>query len=186
MTREVVRRQARNGDVSLAYEVFGPDTGKPLLLIMGGGAQMLLWHDDFCLELVRRGFRVARMDNRARRNRRDELRTGLRPRRQAPASSGHAGGTGPDRSAGHGSTADTCSARHGRPDDQTGRRTSNRRSHPRSETRHAGRDRAWSVPTRYLARHDRKHLRYRRMTAESAMAAADIADPDTGRTRSTT
>ncbi|WP_329415043.1 alpha/beta fold hydrolase [Nocardia vinacea] len=64
MTREVTRRQARNGDVSLAYEVFGPDTGKPLLLIMGVSAQMLLWHDDFCLELVRRGFRVARMDNR--------------------------------------------------------------------------------------------------------------------------
>lgn len=64
MTREETRRQARNGDVSLAYEVFGPDTGKPLLLIMGVGAQMLLWHDDFCLELVRLGFRVARMDNR--------------------------------------------------------------------------------------------------------------------------
>ncbi|WP_433600183.1 alpha/beta fold hydrolase [Nocardia sp. CA-135953] len=64
MTREVTRRHARNGNVSLAYEVFGPDTGEPLLLIMGVGAQMLLWHDDFCRELVRRGFRVARMDNR--------------------------------------------------------------------------------------------------------------------------
>lgn len=64
MIREVTQGQARNGEVSLAYEVFGPSTGKPLLLIMGVGAQMLLWHEDFCLELVRRGFQVARMDNR--------------------------------------------------------------------------------------------------------------------------
>lgn len=55
---------ARNGDVTLAYEVFGPSDGAPLLLLMGVGMQMLLWHDDFCRELVARGFQVARMDNR--------------------------------------------------------------------------------------------------------------------------
>jgi pimeloyl-ACP methyl ester carboxylesterase len=66
MSQEITIKQgmAKNGDVSLAYEVFGPAIGKPLLLIMGGGVQMLLWHDDFCKELVRRGFQVARMDNR--------------------------------------------------------------------------------------------------------------------------
>jgi pimeloyl-ACP methyl ester carboxylesterase len=64
MTQEIKQSRARNKGVSLAYEVFGPDTGTPLLLIMGVGMQMLLWHEDFCRELVRRGFQVARMDNR--------------------------------------------------------------------------------------------------------------------------
>jgi pimeloyl-ACP methyl ester carboxylesterase len=66
MTQELVPKTgtAKNGDVSIAYEVFGPSTGKPLLLIMGVGMQMLLWNDDFCRELVARGFQVARMDNR--------------------------------------------------------------------------------------------------------------------------
>ncbi|WP_156765139.1 alpha/beta fold hydrolase, partial [Mycobacterium sp. 1245852.3] len=50
--------------MSLAYEVFGPSTGTPLLLLMGLGMQMLLWHNDFCRELVARGFQVVRMDNR--------------------------------------------------------------------------------------------------------------------------
>lgn len=57
-------RTAHNGDVQLAYEVFGPDTGRPLLLIMGLGMQMLVWHDDFCNDLVQNGFQVVRMDNR--------------------------------------------------------------------------------------------------------------------------
>jgi pimeloyl-ACP methyl ester carboxylesterase len=54
---------ARNGKVSLAYEIFGT-SGEPILLLMGVGMQMLMWNDDFCKELVRRGFQVARMDNR--------------------------------------------------------------------------------------------------------------------------
>lgn len=56
--------RAHNGNVSLAYEVFGPSTGTPLLLLMGLGMQMLLWHNDFCREFVARGFQVVRMDNR--------------------------------------------------------------------------------------------------------------------------
>src|ERR1700687_4208844 len=66
MTNEIPFRRgaAQNGDISIAYEVFGPETGIPLLLLMGIGMQMLLWHDDFCQELVRRGYQVARMDNR--------------------------------------------------------------------------------------------------------------------------
>ncbi|WP_405494184.1 alpha/beta fold hydrolase [Nocardia sp. NBC_00511] len=64
MNRPEVLRTAHNGDVELAYEVFGPDTGRPLLLIMGLGMQMLLWNDDFCNDLVGKGFQVIRMDNR--------------------------------------------------------------------------------------------------------------------------
>lgn len=60
---EAKRGTAKNGNVSLAYEVFGT-SGEPLLLLMGVGMQMLMWHDDFCRELVSRGFQVARMDNR--------------------------------------------------------------------------------------------------------------------------
>lgn len=62
-TITIKRGTAQNGKVSLAYEVFGA-SGEPLLLLMGVGTQMLMWHDDFCGELVRRGFQVARMDNR--------------------------------------------------------------------------------------------------------------------------
>lgn len=64
MHQETTPGRAHNGNVSLAYEVFGPSTGTPLLLLMGLGMQMLLWHDDFCRALVGRGFQVVRMDNR--------------------------------------------------------------------------------------------------------------------------
>jgi pimeloyl-ACP methyl ester carboxylesterase len=50
--------------VSIEYECFG-DSGRPtLLLIMGLGAQMIFWEDEFCREIARRGFRVIRFDNR--------------------------------------------------------------------------------------------------------------------------
>jgi pimeloyl-ACP methyl ester carboxylesterase len=55
---------ARNGEVELAYEVFGPPTGTPLLLIMGSGGQMVMWPEEWCQALVDRGFQVVRMDNR--------------------------------------------------------------------------------------------------------------------------
>lgn len=64
MTDQPILRSARNSDVTLTYEVLGPDSGRPLLLLMGLGMQMLIWHDDFCAELVDRGFQVVRMDNR--------------------------------------------------------------------------------------------------------------------------
>jgi pimeloyl-ACP methyl ester carboxylesterase len=56
-------RVAANG-IEIAYETSGPDDGRPLLLIMGLGAQMLVWHPDFVGTLVERGFRVVRFDNR--------------------------------------------------------------------------------------------------------------------------
>ena len=39
-------------------------SGEPLLLVMGLGSQMILWHDSFIDLLVERGFRVIRYDNR--------------------------------------------------------------------------------------------------------------------------
>lgn len=48
--------------VELAYDTFGD--GEPLLLIMGIGAQMVLWDEEFCQALAKRGFRVVRFDNR--------------------------------------------------------------------------------------------------------------------------
>ena len=50
--------------IEIAYESFGPDTGRPLLLVMGLGTQMLAWPEGFCELLVDRGFHVVRFDNR--------------------------------------------------------------------------------------------------------------------------
>jgi pimeloyl-ACP methyl ester carboxylesterase len=50
--------------MEIAYETFGEDRSRPLLLVMGLGTQMLAWHEDFCRELVDRGFFVVRFDNR--------------------------------------------------------------------------------------------------------------------------
>jgi pimeloyl-ACP methyl ester carboxylesterase len=55
---------ARNGEVEIAYETFGPSTGKPLLLIMGNGCQMVMWPQNVIQMLVERGYQVVRMDNR--------------------------------------------------------------------------------------------------------------------------
>ena len=48
--------------IELCYESFGE--GEPLLLIMGIGAQMVLWDEEFCRALAAQGFRVIRYDNR--------------------------------------------------------------------------------------------------------------------------
>lgn len=45
-------------------EVGGPKDGPAVLLIMGLGAQMLLWTEAFCEQLIGQGFRVIRFDNR--------------------------------------------------------------------------------------------------------------------------
>lgn len=42
----------------------GPAGGRPLLLIMGLGMQLIAWPDALVAALVRRGFRVIRFDNR--------------------------------------------------------------------------------------------------------------------------
>ena len=51
-------------DIEICYESFGPDDAPPLLLVMGLGAQLTLWSPGFVSELLERGFRVIRFDNR--------------------------------------------------------------------------------------------------------------------------
>ena len=46
------------------FEVGGNPAHPTVLLIMGLGAQMLLWKDLFCEQLIAQGFRVIRFDNR--------------------------------------------------------------------------------------------------------------------------
>lgn len=55
---------ARSGDLKLYYEDMGDVDDPPVLLIMGLGAQLLLWRVAFCEKLVSRGLRVIRYDNR--------------------------------------------------------------------------------------------------------------------------
>lgn len=51
-------------DVEIFYEVFGDGTAPLIVLISGGGAQMISWPVEFIDLLVREGFRVVRFDNR--------------------------------------------------------------------------------------------------------------------------
>jgi pimeloyl-ACP methyl ester carboxylesterase len=50
--------------IEIEYETFGDPGGAPLLLIMGLGAQMISWDEEFCGGLATRGFHVIRYDNR--------------------------------------------------------------------------------------------------------------------------
>ena len=55
---------ARSGDVDIYYEDMGDPDDPAVLLIMGLGAQLLLWRTAFCEKLVAEGLRVIRYDNR--------------------------------------------------------------------------------------------------------------------------
>lgn len=57
-------QMARANGIELCYEIFGASDAEPLVLIMGLGAQMIHWDDEFCRQLAARGFRVIRFDNR--------------------------------------------------------------------------------------------------------------------------
>jgi pimeloyl-ACP methyl ester carboxylesterase len=52
------------GELKLYYEDMGDIENPPVLLIMGLGAQLLLWRTAFCEQLVDNGLRVIRYDNR--------------------------------------------------------------------------------------------------------------------------
>ena len=54
---------AANG-IQIEYETFGEAGSPPLLLVMGLGAQMILWDERFCEQLAAEGFFVVRYDNR--------------------------------------------------------------------------------------------------------------------------
>lgn len=56
--------RVRGNGIELEYESFGRTGDPALLLVMGLGAQMILWHDEFCGALAERGFHVTRYDNR--------------------------------------------------------------------------------------------------------------------------
>jgi len=50
--------------IDIEYERIGNESDPPLLLIMGLGAQMIAWDDEFCRALADRGHHVIRYDNR--------------------------------------------------------------------------------------------------------------------------
>jgi pimeloyl-ACP methyl ester carboxylesterase len=55
---------APSGDIEIHYEDMGDPNHPAVLLVMGLGAQMLLWRKEFCEKLVDQGLRVIRYDNR--------------------------------------------------------------------------------------------------------------------------
>lgn len=52
------------GPAKICYQVMGADDAPTVVLIMGLGLDMMWWRDDFCADLVARGLRVVRFDNR--------------------------------------------------------------------------------------------------------------------------
>ena len=55
---------ARANGIEIAYDTYGDPGAAPLLLIMGLGGQLINWDEAFCAQLVGRGYRVIRFDNR--------------------------------------------------------------------------------------------------------------------------
>lgn len=55
---------AQANGLTLCWQAFGAPTDPALLLVMGLGAQMIWWEDDFCRMLAGRGYYVVRFDNR--------------------------------------------------------------------------------------------------------------------------
>lgn len=55
---------AKSGGLDIYYEDMGDPNDPAVLLIMGLGAQLLLWRKGFCEKLVNQGLRVIRYDNR--------------------------------------------------------------------------------------------------------------------------
>jgi len=56
--------QVSANGVRIEVDIHGPDSGEPLLMIMGLGMQLIAWPEGLVNELVARGFRVIRFDNR--------------------------------------------------------------------------------------------------------------------------
>lgn len=56
--------QVQANGVTLEVERVGPESGETVLLIMGLGAQMILWPQKLVDDLVARGYQVVRFDNR--------------------------------------------------------------------------------------------------------------------------
>jgi len=56
--------KVRANGIEIEYESFGSEKDEAILLIMGLGAQLTQWPVELCRELVSRGYRVVRFDNR--------------------------------------------------------------------------------------------------------------------------
>jgi pimeloyl-ACP methyl ester carboxylesterase len=63
MSRDNSGTVTANG-IEIAYETFGAPSGRPLLLVMGLGAPMVVWRPELCQLLADHGFFVIRFDNR--------------------------------------------------------------------------------------------------------------------------
>jgi pimeloyl-ACP methyl ester carboxylesterase len=55
---------ATNGSTTLYFETMGSPSDPPMLLVMGLGAQLIVWPQGLCELLIERGFFVIRHDNR--------------------------------------------------------------------------------------------------------------------------
>jgi pimeloyl-ACP methyl ester carboxylesterase len=56
--------RVRANGIEIAYDTYGDAGAAPLLLITGLGGQLISWDEAFCIQLVARGYRVIRLDNR--------------------------------------------------------------------------------------------------------------------------
>ncbi|MHA1915181.1 MAG: alpha/beta fold hydrolase [Promethearchaeota archaeon] len=56
--------RVKANNIELEYDTFGDSSSEPLLLIMGLGAQLIQWREEFCEMLVKKDFYVIRFDNR--------------------------------------------------------------------------------------------------------------------------
>ncbi len=56
--------QINANNISIEFETFGEPDARPLLLVMGLGAQMVAWDENFCQQLADAGHFVIRYDNR--------------------------------------------------------------------------------------------------------------------------
>jgi pimeloyl-ACP methyl ester carboxylesterase len=56
--------KANCNGIEIRYETFGDASAPPMLLIMGLGAQMIQWPEEFIEQIAARGFHVIRFDNR--------------------------------------------------------------------------------------------------------------------------
>lgn len=62
--RRTAEARVRANGLDLCYESFGDAAHPAMVLIMGMGAQMVGWDEEFCESLAGCGFRVIRFDNR--------------------------------------------------------------------------------------------------------------------------
>jgi pimeloyl-ACP methyl ester carboxylesterase len=57
-------KKVTSNGIEIVYDTFGELSAPPMLLIMGLGAQMIAWDEDFCAALAAQGYWVIRFDNR--------------------------------------------------------------------------------------------------------------------------